>query len=85
MNCFTFDIVETFTTIMILMLNVEQKDWKLDGDKGTHLRCLGYSSTMAVMTPSMVQNCESRPRNMSMKKKRQLQRGERGIWRTALG
>ena len=40
---------------------------------------------MAVMKPSMVQNWESRPRNMSMKKKRQLQRGERGIWRTALG
>ena len=45
----------------------------------TYLRCLGYSSTMAVMTPSMVQNCESSPRNINMKKKRQLHKGESGI------
>ena len=32
LNCFTFDIVETFTTVMILMLNVDKKDWILDGD-----------------------------------------------------
>ena len=40
---------------------------------------------MAVMKPSMVQNWESRPRKRSMKKKQQDQKGESGIWRTALG
>lgn len=49
------------------------------------LRYWGNSSTMAVMKPSMVQNWESRPRKSSMKKKQQDQKGEKGIWRTALG
>ena len=40
---------------------------------------------MAVMKPSMVQNWESSPRNISMKKKQQLQNGEKGICSTALG
>ena len=49
------------------------------------LRYWGNSSTMAVMKPSMVQNWESRPRKSNMKKKQQDQKGEKGIWRTALG
>jgi len=51
----------------------------------SNLRYFGYSSTIAVMTPSIVQNWESSPRNISMKKKRQLHTWERGICSTALG
>lgn len=45
----------------------------------------GHSSTMAVMKPSIVQNCESRPMRSSMKKKRQAQMGEPGSFSTADG
>ena len=40
---------------------------------------------MAVMKPSMVQNWESSPRNINMKKKQADQTGENGICSTALG
>ena len=37
------------------------------------------------MKPSIVQNCESSPRNINIKKKQADQTGEKGIWSTALG
>ena len=51
----------------------------------SHRKYFGNSSTMAVMKPSIVQNWESRPRNISMKKKQADQTGEKGICSTALG
>ncbi|CRL08263.1 CLUMA_CG021169, isoform A [Clunio marinus] len=49
------------------------------------LKSLGHSSTIAVMKPSIVQNCESRPIRRSIKKKRHDQSGAPGSWRTADG
>jgi hypothetical protein len=48
-------------------------------------RSLGHSSTIAVMKPSIVQNCESRPMRSSMKKNRQDQSGAPGSCKTAEG
>lgn len=48
-------------------------------------RSSGHSSTIAVMKPSIVQNCESRPMRSSMKKNKHAHRGEPGSFKTADG
>lgn len=45
----------------------------------------GHSSTIAVMKPSIVQNCESRPISSNIKKKRHAHIGAPGICSTAEG
>ena len=72
----------------LLVASTERENWVKDwvlNKRTSHRKYFGNSSTMAVMKPSIVQNWESRPRNISMKKKQADQTGEKGICSTALG